>query len=132
MNIKQKISNFFFLYTLGILILIASIFSYYRFMIKQDYLVGYEGVCDPVANVNKCFVGCDDDACAEKHYYSKMIKYAPDLYKKCGEDITDCESAKLCLPDDHDCSITYCNPDVKDDTCAVEINTQNNENNTNI
>ena len=72
--------NHFFLFTLVIVISMVGIFSYYRFMIKRDYMVGYEGVCDPAVNTNKCFEACDDDACTEKHYYSKMVKYAPDLY----------------------------------------------------
>jgi hypothetical protein len=87
-------------------------------------MVGYEGVCDPVLNIGKCFEGCSDDACTEKYYYSKMVKYAPDLYKECGEDITDCEFANACLSDDRDCSVTYCNPEVESDTCAAEVNTQ--------
>lgn len=125
MNIKQNFRNHFFLYVIVTLIFIVGVFSYYRFMIKQDYMVGYEGVCDPATNTNKCFEGCNDDACTEKYYYSKMVKYAPDLYKECGEDITDCESASSCLPGDQGCSVTYCNSEVNGDTCAVEINTQN-------
>lgn len=128
MDIKQKINNHFFLFTLVTLILIVGVFSYRRFIIKQDYMVGYEGACNSVENKNKCFVGCDDDACAEKHYYLKMVKYAPDLYGECGKDITDCESSSSCLPDDQDCSVTYCNPEIKDDTCAVETSTQNDKN----
>lgn len=127
MNIKQNLRNHFFLYVIVTLIFIVGVFSYHRFMIKQDYLVGYEGVCDPTVNTNKCFEACDDDDCTEKHYYLKMVKYAPDLYKECGEDITDCESASLCLSDDRDCSAVYCNPEVEGDTCATETNTQDGE-----
>lgn len=123
MDIKQKIRNHFFFYTLVTLIFIVGVFSYCRFMIRQNYMVGYEGVCDPA--VNKCFAGCYDDACTEKYYYAKMVKYAPDLYEECGEDITDCESANVCLPDNRDCSVTYCNPEVEGDTCATETNIQN-------
>ena len=123
MDIKQKMRNHFFFYILVALVFMAGAFSYYRFMIRQDYMVGYEGVCDPAEN--KCFVGCDDDACTGEYYYSKMVKYAPDLYKKCGEDITDCESANLCLPDDRDCSVTYCNPEAEGDNCATEESIQN-------
>ncbi len=125
MNIKQNFCNHFFLYILVALIFVVSVFSYRRFIIKQDYLVGYESVCDLAVNTNKCFEGCDDDACTEKYYYLKMVKYAPDLYKECGEDITNCESAKSCLPDNRECSMIYCNPEVKGDTCATETNTQN-------
>ena len=127
MNIKQNLRNHFFFYIIVLLIFVVGIFSYRRFMIKQDYMVGYEGVCDPAVNTSKCFEGCDDDACTEKHYYLKMVKYAPDLYKECGENITDCESANACLPDDRECFATYCNPEIKDDTCASEINNENSE-----
>lgn len=130
MNIKQNFRNHFFSYTLVALVFIVGVFSYYRFMARQDYVVGYEGVCDPVANANKCFEGCGDDACTEKYYYSKMVKYAPDLYEECGEDITDCESANSCLPNDRECSVTYCNPEVEGDTCATETTTQNDNNDT--
>lgn len=129
MDIKQKIRNHFFFYILVAIIFIVGIFSYRRFMIKQDYVVGYEGICDPATNINKCFEGCNDDACTEKHYYLKMVKYAPDLYKECGEDITDCEAASACLSGDNNCIETYCNPDDKSDTCATEINTQNDKDN---
>jgi len=130
MNIKQNFRNHFFLYVVVTFIFIVSVFSFHRFIIKQDYIVGYEGVCDPVADANKCFEGCADDDCTEKYYYLKMVKYAPDLYKECGEDITDCESANLCLPDNRDCSAVYCNPEVEGDTCAVEINSQDDKNDT--
>lgn len=123
MNIKQDLQNHFFFYTLAILIFIVGVFSYYRFMIRQDYMVGYEGVCDPATET--CFVGCEDDECTEEYYYSKMVKYAPDLYKECGEDITDCEMANACLPGDRDCSVTHCDPMTDgDDACAAMVDSQ--------
>lgn len=131
MNIKQNFQNHFFLYILVTLIFIVGIFSYHRFMIRQDYVVGYEGVCDPAANPNECFSGCDDDACTEEYYYSKIVKYAPDLYKECGVDITDCEAANSCLPDNRYCSVQYCNPEDNSDTCAAETNIQDDNNDTN-
>ncbi|HRZ95522.1 MAG TPA: hypothetical protein P5262_03065 [Candidatus Moranbacteria bacterium] len=130
MDIKQKIHNHSFLYILVALVFMAGVFSYYRFMTKQDYLVGYEGACDLAVNGNKCFAGCSDDACTEKYYYSKMVKYSPDLYKECGEDITDCEAASSCLLGDHDCSKTYCDPEVDGDACATEVDIQNNKDST--
>ncbi len=128
MNIKQNFRNYFFFYTLVGAVFLAGVFSYGRFMIRRDYMVGYEGSCDPaVSDVNKCFQGCDDDACTKVHYYSKMLKYAPDLRRECGEDITGCESANACLSDDRQCSVTYCNPEVKEDTCATETDIQKNQ-----
>jgi hypothetical protein len=131
MDIKQTFRNYFFSYTIIGFIFLAGVLSYHRFITRQDYMVSYEGICDPIVNITKCFQGCDDDACTEVHYYSKMLKYAPDLHRECGEDITDCESANLCLPGDRQCSVTYCNPEVKGDTCAMETDSQKNENDTN-
>jgi hypothetical protein len=105
-------------FILAILVIVTGVASYYRFMIKHDYVVIYEGECD--SSMEQCFIGCNDDACIEKYYYSKMQKYAPDLYAECGEDITDCEAASVCLQGDKKCSITYCDPIIDgDDTCSV-------------
>lgn len=127
MNIKQNFNKYFFFCALAILIFVVSIFSFNRFIIKQDYFVGYEGVCNPVASANKCFLGCSDDACTEKYFYSKIVKYAPDLRKECGEDITDCDSANVCFPNDYNCSITYCDPEIDGESCATEADIENNE-----
>jgi hypothetical protein len=116
-------------YILIPLIVIMSIISYYRFMVRQDYLVRYEGTCD--ATIQKCFIGCEDDACTKESNYSKVVKYAPDIYKECGEDITDCEAANTCLPNDRNCSVTYCDPKIDDEctTPVVETNISNNDSN---
>lgn len=116
-NIKAHIRNHFFFYILAPLIIISAFFSYNRFMVRQDYLVSYEGVCDP--SIEKCFVGCEDDSCATNYYYSKVIKYAPDVYKECGPDIADCEAANSCLPEDHNCSVTFCNPAIDGEICST-------------
>ncbi|MFZ2072788.1 MAG: hypothetical protein WAV10_03895 [Minisyncoccia bacterium] len=84
-------------------------------MVNHNYIVGYEGACDPITE--ECFVGCEDDACTTEYYYSKMQKYAPDLLKECGKDITDCEAANICFLEDHDCSLIYCNIEVDGDAC---------------
>jgi hypothetical protein len=129
----------FFFYILLLLIVVASIASYYRVFVTNDYIVGYQGTCDPATG--KCFMSCSDDACANPTYYSEMRKYEPDLYKECGPDITNCDAANVCLPTDRKCSITYCNKSTsdKDDPCQTPVDTQpstqpspiNNSNNTN-
>jgi len=131
MDTKTNINatNRVFSYTLVIFIVVAGVFSYYRFMIKQDYMVAYEGACDPA--IETCFIGCEDDECATEYYYSSVVKYVPDLYKECGEDITDCDAANVCLPEDRDCSVTYCDPAVDgDDACATRISDQNSTDDT--
>jgi len=143
---KKFFCDNIFLLILLPLVIISGVFSYYRFMINHDYKVGYEGVCDPF--LKECFIGCEDAQCTTVYYYTKVIKYAPDLFKECGKDITDCEDASVCLPNDRDCSIVYCDVKINGDACETlteesniqynnsdsveEKNIINNINNTNI
>jgi len=104
-------------YVLVPVIIIIGTISYYRFIVNHDYIVEYEGVCDPYTE--ECFVGCEDEECTQEYYYSNMHKYASDLYTQCGKDITDCEAASMCLPNDQECSIIYCNENTKDNICEI-------------
>ena len=121
---KEYFRNHFFPFILILGIVFVVIFSFYRFMIKHDYIIGYQGVCDPTTG--KCFMSCDDDACTKPDYYLEMQKYEPDLFKECGADITDCEAANACLPGDRKCSVTYCNKSTsdKDNSCQTPLDTQ--------
>ena len=126
MNIKKHFSNHIFFYSIVLCLVITIIASFYRFIIKNDYLVYYESPCDP--NTKSCFESCDDNCT----YYMKVQKYAPDVFVQCGKDITDCKSASVCLPSDRKCSITYCNPKI-DENCdkitnVVPSDEQNNIN----
>lgn len=109
MEIKHThLYKHFFLYTLLVLVSATVAASYFRFMIYHDYIVEYEGICDPL--IETCFIGCEDEECTEEYYYSIMTKYVPDLYNKCGNDITDCDEANKCLDEDRNCSIVFCEP----------------------
>jgi hypothetical protein len=109
------------------LVIVIGVISYYRFMVSQDYVVAYEGVCDPAQE--KCFINCEDNACTKMDYYSNMLKYAPDLYAECGKDITGCDAANVCLPSDRKCSITYCDPKIDgDDTCSTSADKSDTSN----
>lgn len=112
----ERAKDTILLYVFVSFVVLIGVISYYRFIVKQDYIVSFEGTCD--IETSTCFVGYDDTE--EEYYYSKVQKYAPDLYAKCGEDITDCEAANVCFPDDRSCSITYCN-ETKDEICKVVI-----------
>ena len=103
---KVNFREHFFFLALSLLVVMVGVVSYYRFITRNDYIVEYQGVCDPTRE--KCFIGCEDDACTKESYYSKVQKYAPDLFAECGKDITGCETANKCLPNDRKCSITYC------------------------
>lgn len=108
------------------IIIIVGYFSFNRFLVKHDYIVSYEGNCNPT--IEQCFIGCENDECTQEYFYSKIQKYAPDLYNECGKDITDCKQANICLPNDRDCSITYCNPEVDGDICSeIPIEEINND-----
>jgi len=128
---KMYFCEHIFSFILFPLIIIVSIISYSRFMVNHDYMVSYEGACDPT--LEKCFVGCEDDSCINEYYYSEMQKYAADLYMECGNDITDCESANICLPEDSGCSITYCD-EANGSICKVITNKLDDlqDNDTNI
>lgn len=98
------------------LCIFSAAFSYYRFMIAGDYVVAYEAECDPIAR--SCFYGYDEET-QEGYYYTKIQKYARDVYTACGPDITDCAAANICLVSDGLCSITYCSPEAasEDESC---------------
>ncbi|MFZ2252719.1 MAG: hypothetical protein WAW13_00930 [Minisyncoccia bacterium] len=110
--------NNFLLYTLALLFILMVSASYFRFLVMHDYVVAYEGTCDPATN--NCFIGCTDDECTENYYYSKVQKAAPDVFVQCGDDITDCEDANVCLSEgDTQCSITYCDLETDGDACEI-------------
>jgi len=109
----------FFSFTLVALLAFVMLVSYVRFMVLHDYVVAYEGDCDPYTE--SCFVGCEDDECTEEYYYFLIQKYAPNVQAQCGPDITDCDAAYECLPEDGEqCEITYCDPIVDgEETCEL-------------
>lgn len=112
-----KHNTHFFLYVILLSLFIVSIVSYYRLIIKNDYKVTYKGFCDPA--IEKCFVNYEDGTDENSKYYSKMEKYAPDLYKECGSDITNCKEASICVLGDRNCSKTYCDNNVAGDICST-------------
>jgi hypothetical protein len=116
-NNPIKSQNHFFLYIILLFVIVVGTLSYYRFLIKHDYNVSYDGQCDPATE--SCFVNYGDDEGAESMYYSKMQKYAPDLYRECGSNITDCEEASMCLPGDRNCSRVYCDKNNTEDNCST-------------
>jgi hypothetical protein len=104
------------------------VFSFYRFIVNRDYIISYEGTCDPY--INACFQGCEGDNCEKEYYYSKVQKYAADLHKECGNNIIGCEAANICLANDRECSVTYCNTEVDGYICKTptkETNTESSE-----
>jgi hypothetical protein len=103
------------------LITLALVVSFNRFFIKHDYLVSYEGSCDPVTQ--NCFIGCEDDGCDEEYFYKKMQKYGSDLYLECGNNVSGCESANSCFPENKECLISYCDAGLDGDICETITDT---------
>lgn len=99
-------------YVLVPLCVLAIAASFYRFVVVGDYIVEYEGACDPATE--SCFFACDSEECAEVYYYTWVQKRNVDVRAQCGVDVTDCEAASMCLPSDRDCSIAYCDPEVNE------------------
>ena len=91
--------------------------SFYRFIVLEDYLVRYEVPCDPASQ--DCFVGCEDTACAEYHFYAEARKQARDLSAACGGDVSECPAAERCVPSDTYCTITYCDTTDPDAQCET-------------
>lgn len=111
----QHIRTHFFSYTIAILTILAVSASFYRFLVIKDYIVSYEGICDPYTE--SCFVYCEDEECVEPFYYSTIERQAAEIYERCGEDVTVCDEAYECQPDVSVCSITYCDPAQDGDLC---------------
>ena len=127
-NIRKYFREHFFSSILLLLVVITASASFYRFLVINDYLVLYEGICDPFTK--KCFVGCENDECTQEYYYMEVEKYAPDLLAQCGKDITDCEAAIVCLPTERHCSITYCEEEIENNIC--DKTDENQEEKTNL
>ena len=113
----MKFRDNILLFTLTPLIVLFIGASYMRFIVMHDYMVEYESECDPATSV--CFIGCEDEECTTEYYYSKIQKYAPDIFAQCGADITDCENANVCLDDENKCSITLCDPTTDGEECEL-------------
>ena len=109
--------NYFFSSITIILLLLLVGASYVRFIHLQDYLVSYEGTCDPYSE--SCFEECDNPECTETYFYTLIERHATELYQFCGPDVSECDTAYECQENAGVCSITYCDPEIDgEDTCV--------------
>mgnify|MGYP000088151342 FL=1 len=113
MNFKRYI----LLYTIIPMLILAVSASYFRFMVSQDYLVTYEGFCDPYTE--SCFIYCEDETCTDPFYSTSITRKAAAVFSVCGEDITDCEAADVCTDNETECSVLYCDPILDIDACEM-------------
>ncbi len=82
-------------------------------------MVTYEIECDPTTE--SCYQYCEDEACTEPSYYAYIEKYAATVYRQCGPDITECDTAYQCLPEEDQCTVTYCDPETEECAEAEEV-----------
>ena len=115
-------AHFFSVIIVLLLLLLASS-SYVRFIVQNDYLVSFEGECDPYSE--SCYEGCEDEECTEVYYYSIIERHASELSNLCGSDISDCDDAFVCQPAVENCSVTYCDETIDgEDVCVVLSETE--------
>jgi hypothetical protein len=121
--------KYLLLYTLLPLIILMALSSYYRFIVTQDYTVGYEGLCDPYTE--SCYVYCEDEACEEPFYYSWIERNAGELYAECGPLVTECDAAYECPSNTASCDIFFCDPlfeecdGLSESDLPLELNNEN-------
>ncbi|MAZ56676.1 hypothetical protein CL653_02710 [bacterium] len=108
---KNLIKNNILLFTILPILILSIAASYLRFMVLYDYLVTYEGPCDPEVEV--CFEYCETEECDDPFYYSWIEREASELIAICGElDILSCDASQECQISDKTCSISFCNSTV--------------------
>lgn len=100
---------------LVLLLVLTALSSYYKFGVQMDYIVSYEGPCEPETEI--CFAECDDDECTEEYYFTLIERKAYEIYDLCGSDVSECEEAFECQPDVEYCTISYCDPEEDEDYC---------------
>jgi hypothetical protein len=115
--------NIIFFAIFGLLILGSVAFTYYKIMIKRDYLISAEANCDPT--VEKCFIYvCDPsvEECTgkpeEDTSYYKIIKRKAFNIPLCDPNDENCE-ALVCPEREKDCSMELCEEGNKE---GVECN----------
>lgn len=109
----EKWPNRIFFIFLAVLILGSVAFTYYRIMIKKDYLISAETGCDPYSE--KCFIYvCDPktEECSgdpeEDIFYYKIIKRKAYNIPLCDPEADENCEALICPEGEEDCSYELC------------------------
>lgn len=106
----------FFSYIVFIFVVFLITASYTRFVVENDYIVAYEGDCDPYTE--SCYLWCEDDECSEPFYFSVIERHAAEIYSLCGEDVTVCDDAYYCDESVEYCEIYFCDAEFDgEDSC---------------
>ena len=115
----DKKSQIFFL-VMGLLILGSVAVSYYKYMVKRDYIVQAEAECDPYTEA--CFVyvcdpeageECTGDLVEDTSYYKLINRNAKNI-PLCDPSDETCD-ALVCPEGEADCSFMLCDPATADE-----------------
>ena len=106
-----------------VLIVISIIVTYYKIMIKRDYMIEAQIDCDP--ETESCFVyKCDpeQEECTgnpeEDMSYYKIINKNASRVSVCDSGVEECQPL-VCEVGEPDCEITLCSPeDSSGDSCS--------------
>lgn len=133
---QPRAEKIFFL-VMGVLILGSVAVSYYRYMVKQDYIIQAQADCDPY--MEACFVhvcdpnpdvdgdSCTGDLVEDTAYYKLIYRNAKNI-PLCDPSAEGCD-ALICPKGETDCSYTLCDPAtvIGGDVCNDPVvYTQNN------
>lgn len=108
-----------FWWTMVFLILISVLATFYRYMIKRDYIIQAQVDCDPYNEA--CFVwNCDPgsdvegEACTgdpeNDTWYYKVINKKANQVSSCDENDENCKPL-FCGENEPDCEFVFCNPE---------------------
>lgn len=121
MNLHEH-KNAIFFWVLGIAIALSVSITYYRYIVRMDYMVLLELSCDPA--VESCYkYECDPewDECTgnveDDIWYYKILEKKAYALKECSADVEECPEAR-CADGEEDCVETQC--DVSDEVSGGE------------
>ena len=129
----DKKSKIFFI-ILGLLIAGSVGATYYRIIIKKDYIVEAQIDCDPA--INSCFVWecdpesdvdgekCTGDESVDIWYYS-IVKRSASRIPLCNQEDPNCE-ALICEENEPECENIYCNNETKEEQGVECSDLENN------
>jgi hypothetical protein len=122
MDKKSKILVWIFV----IALIISVGATYYRYIIKNDYIIYAHAPCDP--KIESCFyVSCERMDCpaeADIEYYKKINKKAFNI-EICDSENPDCKPL-VCKENEADCEITNCSEEniEGDEACSVAVSSE--------
>jgi hypothetical protein len=99
--------------------------TYYRYVVKRDYIIFAHAPCDP--KIESCFYyECEEgDAECEIEYYKKIEKKAFNI-ELCDSENPDCQPL-VCEPNEADCEITSCTEENVEDGELCSVSTSSSD-----